>query len=637
MASSTSNLSTGLPGLDRMLRGLLPGDNVVWIVESIEDYRPFVQPYCDYAQRVGMKPIYFRFAKHPPLLPDNGTTQFVVLQPELGFEPFINAIHQVIQSNAPGGVYVFDNLSELAVDWFSDQMLANFFMLTCPYLYDVQALAYFALLRNSHSLNATDPIGETAQVLLDVFNRQGNLFVQPSKVQQRHSSTMYMLHAWEGDDFRPVTESAANAEILAPRIRDGLDSAARRPGVFQRGFQEAEEVLRQVKRGALSHRKGEERSHQLLRKIVAGEERLQQLCQKYMTLEDVIDIQKRMIGTGAVGGKAAGMLLARAILRKSDERWKKLLEAHDSFFIGSHVFTSFLVRNGCWWERQKLTRAKDYMHEAANVRQLMQTGTFPEHIRKQFADMLDYFGQSPIIVRSSSLLEDSFGHSFTGKYQSVFCANQGSPRTRLENFLNAVKTVYSSCMSETALAYRAHRGLLEQDEQMALLVQRVSGATYGHYFFPQLAGVGFSYNPYAWSKEIDPSAGVLRLVFGMGTRAVDRSDDDYTRVAALNAPEKRPEATFDEVRKYAQRKVDVLDLEANLLITEDISSVVRRSGENAFPLELFASKDEAAERWAAESGRTDAFTWALTFDKLVSDTEFMEDAREMLAVLEAAY
>jgi len=351
----------------------------------------------------------------------------------------------------------------------------------------------------------------------------------------------------------------------------------------------------------------------------------------------VIEIQKRMIGTGQIGGKAAGMLLARAILKKKNPRWENLLEAHDSFFIGSHVFTSFLVRNGCWWERQKLAQAHDWLHEAANVRQLMQTGVFPEHIKKQFADMLEYFGQSPIIVRSSSLLEDSFGHSFTGKYQSVFCANQGSPRTRLENFINAVKTVYASCMSETALAYRAHRGLLEQDEQMALLVQRVSGGTYGSFFFPQLAGVGFSYNPYVWSKDIDPEAGVLRLVFGMGTRAVDRSDDDYTRICALNAPQKRPEATFDEVRKYAQRKVDVLDLEANLLVSEDISSVVRRSGHNAFPLELFASPDEAAERWAAETGRTDAFTWALTFDRLVSDTEFMEDAREMLAVLEEAY
>ena len=77
---------------------------------------------------------------------------------------------------------------------------------------------------------------------------------------------------------------------------------------------------------------------------------------------------------------------------------------------------------------------------------------------------------------------------------------------------------------------------------MALLVQRVSGAVHGHLFYPQVAGVGLSYNPYVWSEQIDPEAGVLRLVFGLGTRAVDRSDDDYTRVVALNAPQRRPDA-----------------------------------------------------------------------------------------------
>ncbi len=91
-------------------------------------------------------------------------------------------------------------------------------------------------------------------------------------------------------------------------------------------------------------------------------------------------------------------------------------------------------------------------------------------------------------------------------------------------------------MSERALTYRARRGLLESDEQMALLVQRVSGDVHGRYFFPHLAGVGYSYNAYVWSEDIDPYSGVLRLAFGLGTRAVDRVDDDYTRLVALNAP-----------------------------------------------------------------------------------------------------
>jgi len=98
-------------------------------------------------------------------------------------------------------------------------------------------------------------------------------------------------------------------------------------------------------------------------------------------------------------------------------------------------------------------------------------------------------------------------------------------------------------MSEKALRYRADRGMLDRDEQMALLVMRVSGAMYDRYFYPHIAGVGFSFNPYAWDRAIDPKAGVVRLVFGLGTRAVNRSDDDYTRIIALNAPRSGPRPT----------------------------------------------------------------------------------------------
>ena len=68
-------------------------------------------------------------------------------------------------------------------------------------------------------------------------------------------------------------------------------------------------------------------------------------------------------------------------------------------------------------------------------------------------------------------------------------------------------------MSEDALAYRLQRGLDQEDEQMALLVQRVSGAYRNGYFFPDLAGVGFSHNAFVWNSDIDSKAGMIRLVY----------------------------------------------------------------------------------------------------------------------------
>jgi len=237
-------------------------------------------------------------------------------------------------------------------------------------------------------------------------------------------------------------------------------------------------------------------------------------------------------------------------------------------------------------------------------------------------------------VRSSSLLEDAYGNTFAGKYDSVFCANQGPKHIRLEVFVQAVRRVYASSMREEALLYRAERGVLHKDEQMALLVQRVSGARNGGLFFPHVAGVALSYNPYVWDKEIDPGAGVVRMVFGLGTRAVDRSDDDYTRVVALNAPTKRPEHSFDDVRKHAQRRVDVLDLETNQLASYDFIDVARRCRD--LPLAMLASQDEELLRRASETGH-DVFPWVLTFDRMLEKTPFASDMREMLQILQEAY
>ena len=635
MAQVSASLSTGLPGLDRVLKGLIPGDNLVWQVASVADYVPFVTPYCEYARKAGQRLVYFRFARHEPLVPEGAGATVCRLNPDDGFEAFISNIHKTIQQTGRGGYYVFDCLSDLAVDWYSDQMLGNFFRLTCPYLYDVEAIAYFALLRNWHSAHATSAIAATTQILLDIHRHKGRLYVHPLKAQQRYSPTMYMLHAWEGEEFLPVTESTATSEVLTSAPRPGPDSARWQLGIWNRAFLEAEEVLHAADRGEAGAEKVDACFRRLLRMAVSRDPRILAMLEKYMSLPDVLDVRKRMVGTGLVGGKSVGMLLARAILKRADPRWADRLEPHDSFYIGSDVFYSFLVQNGIWWVRERQRDPQTFLDGAERARHRMLTGGFPDDIMKQFEYMLDYFGQSPIIVRSSSLLEDNFGNSFAGKYESVFCANQGSKDRRFEDFLSAVRTIYASAMSERALRYRARRGILDRDEQMALLVQRVSGALHGNLFYPPIAGVGFSFNPYVWSEYIDPEAGVVRLVLGLGTRAVDRSDDDYTRVVALNAPERRPEANFDEVRQYAQRKVDVLDLEANQLSSLDFAQVARRSPR--LPLDLFASEDPELRRRAERSGVADAFPHVLTFERLFAETPIVQDLRDMLATLEAAY
>jgi hypothetical protein len=358
-----------------------------------------------------------------------------------------------------------------------------------------------------------------------------------------------------------------------------------------------------------------------------------------MTLDDLFAIRERLIGSGRIGGKAAGMLLARRIISSSagEIDFGPVLEEHDSFYIGSDVFFTFLVNNDLFRLRLDLSHAARISpEEFAEMEKRFLDGVFSPEIMEQFRDLVAYFGQAPIIVRSSSLLEDNFGNAFAGKYRSEYCANQGTPEERLDAFCRAVKLVYASALNPDALAYRRARGLGESDEQMAILVQRVSGSPYRQFFFPSLAGVAFSRNLYAWTDRIDPAQGMIRLVFGLGTRAVDRVGDDYPRIVAVSHPGLRPE-TGARIAKYSQWQVDLIDLEKNQLTSCPVHDLLR---DRDYPnLHLFVSlmKDGyPADPW---TGRLETTTepLALTFSHLLQKTGFITLIREMLARLEKAY
>ncbi len=624
---------TGIPGFDRLIGDLSPGDNVVFRVDRIEDYIPFAEALAARARSEGRRVLYFRFANHREILGPEFTRH--VSSPDMGFESFITGIHEAIDSVGEGGFFIFDSLSDITQYCMSDRMIGNFFRLTCPYLYELETIAYFALYRNAHSYHATFPISETTQILIDVYRKDEKTFVQPAKVTGRYGKEMFMLHAFENDSLVPVRESARISGIILSSPWPGLPSASYRTiGVWDKLFLEAESsILSETsERDPSLERRLFER---LIRLVITKDERMAVLAERYFSIQDLVGIWKRMIGTGMIGGKSAGMLLARAILAAKNPRWRGILEEHDSFFIGSDVFYTFIVENGCWRDRLAQKNPASFLDGIEEARKRILEGKFPDYIMTRFQDMMDYYGQSPIIVRSSSLMEDNFRNAFAGKYESIFLANQGTREERLSKFLLAVKTVYASTMSEGALRYRRERGVLSKDEQMALLVQRVSGSSYGRYFFPQLAGVAFSFNPYAWSRDIEPEAGMLRLVYGLGTRAVNRSDDDYTRVVALNDPSRRPEANFDEVKRYSQHRADVLDLETDSFVNLYVTDILKR--DKGLPLDLFATKDEVLERFMAENEISSISPYVLTFERLLRDTPFIGDMEEMLSVLKEVY
>lgn len=625
-------VSTGLKGLDEIVDNLRIGDNVVWRVDDIEEYACFVQSYVSKAIKDDRRIVYMRFAHHKPLVRQHSNVVIYNLDAGGGFESFSTEVHNILTKEGKGIFYVFDCLSDLLPAWSTDLMIGNFFMITCPYLFELDTIAYFAIIRDSHSYQTVARIRETTQILLDVYRDKGLFYVHPLKVWQRYSPTMFLPHLQEGDQFIPIANSIDAAQLFSHISRQTMERARRKLDAWDRLFIRAQELLNQP------WESGEKQDmiDRICRTMLTREPRMSILVKEKFSLEDLLRIRERLIGTGFLGGKAVGMLLARKILSEDISfDWNEILEPHDSFYIGSDVFYTYIVQNGWWKLRMEQKTKEGYFDKARILAEKMRNGKFPGEIKEQFLEIVEYFGQSPFIVRSSSLLEDAFGNAFAGKYESIFCVNQGSPEERYAQFEDAVRRIFASTMNEDALMYRLQRGLENEDEQMALLVQRVSGSYRKHYAFPDIGGVGISYNTFVWKSDMEPRAGMLRLVFGLGTRAVNRVEGDYPRIVALDAPLVKPHSGMEDTRKFSQREVDVLNLKENELQTVQL---LRLMGENLnAPMDRIAVRDHETNQRLKELGIKGQEAWIITFDDLLSNTSFTTIMQNMLQKLETIY
>ena len=625
-------VTTGFKGLDDILDGLRIGDNVVWKVDIIEDYQYFVEPYVKQALADQHEVVYFRFGQHPPVVETDLGVETVELDPREGFEPFACAIHAIATEKGVGTFYVFDCLSELLSAWATDHMIANFFQVTCPYLFRLDTVAYFALLRNRHAHKTIARIRETTQVFLELHNREGQRFVHPLKVWERHSPTMFLPHRQSGESFIPLANSLEATSLLAGAYSQDQAAGNRRLDHWHRLFLQAEDLNAE----GVSTAEQEKMVNHLCRHLIGREDNILNLARRFFSLNDLLSYKSRMIGTGFIGGKAVGMLLARRILEaQPDSDWCDQLEQHDSFFVGSNVYYSYIVNNGLWELYAAQKTPEGYFRAGAELHEKMLTGSFPEQLREDFQSMLDYYGQYPIIVRSSSLLEDSFGSAFAGKYDSFFCANQGSPEDRYNAFEAAVRKIFSSTMSEDALTYRKQRGLDQQVEQMGLLVQRVSGSYHRQYYFPELAGVGISYNTFVWDKQMDPKAGMLRLVLGLGTRAVDRVEGDYPRIVALDEPMKLPLKGYEDIRRFSQKDIDLVNINDNDLQSQSLFRLIEEGID--FNLDRYGVLDRETMNRLRERGKPAQQVWLLTFEHLLTRTDFPQRMQKLLKTLETAY
>ncbi len=620
---------SGIPEMDTALDNIRMGDNVVWRVTDLAEFKLFMDPYIKQAIEDKRRIIYFRFASHEPLIEKCPDIETIKIPLSHRFETFTVDIHNIIEREGKDVFYVFDCLSELQAAWATDLMMGNFFRVTCPFLFILDTVAFFPIIRGKHSVDSINKILDTTQLFFDVYSDKRNTYVRPVKVWRRTSETMFLPHTYEPENgaFKPILDG-----VKSSRFYQAL-------GMAQRSAEEQysdswDRFFNEVNHKKKSGMDISEECSRMCNIMMTRDQKMREMVKKHFTYDDYINVRNHMIGTGMVGGKSCGMLLARAIIKDSEPEIDEVLEPHDSFYVGSDMYYTYIVDNGLWDLRIRQRTPSGYFELADEFAKGIMEGTFSESMRNQFVRIIEYYGQDPYIVRSSSILEDGFGNAFAGKYESVFCPNRGTMEEKINEFERAIKTVYASTMSLSALDYRKRRGLEERDEQMALLVQRVSGSYYGSYYMPCAAGVGYSYSPYKIMKDTDATAGMLRLVMGLGTSAVDRLEGSYPRIVNLDNPEKTSYSSSAEKHKFSQGKAEVINMTEHTL--EKLSYEKIEGDIPKYLDKLLLEHDYDAESRLREMGINRDVKF-ISCKGLVTNKTLMDQMRRMLRCIQDEY
>ena len=382
----------------------------------------------------------------------------------------------------------------------------------------------------------------------------------------------------------------------------------------------------------------------LIRRFFTDQLEYINVAKEFVDVSDFFDLLQRLIfpagSHGKLGGKSAGLFLASRIIKKISRDADVLTEIKTpkTWHITSDTLLSFVTYNNLEeLVEHKYREIDEIRREYDQIVQVFKHSNFTPEIVQGLSMALDDFGDRPLIVRSSSLLEDRFGSAFSGKYKSLFLANQGTKPQRLDALMDAIAEVYSSTFGPDPIQYRAERGLLDYREEMGIMVQEVVGTQVGKYFLPAFAGVAFSNNEFRWSPRIRRTDGLIRMVPGLGTRAVDRLSDDYPVLIAPGQPGLQVNISAEEVVRYSPNKMDVINLETNSFETVDVRRFVRDYGTEIPWLNLLVSvyKEHTLQAPTGLYFNPRRDECVVTFEGLVSRTPFVKQMQTILRALES--
>lgn len=288
---------------------------------------------------------------------------------------------------------------------------------------------------------------------------------------------------------------------------------------------------------------------------------------------------KRLIGSGPFGPQAEYFLRMQQTLLASDLLPPRVACA-DTFFIGAHTVHD-LVSN------------ENESRSLAELRKILkQTEPQPLRVQADSSNDTDASPPAPLLYR-------------------IF-ARTGA----LDQQAQALLTLIQQFVEKAA-------------STPALIVSALPCVRHGAALFPLISGQACAFNPHAWSEYIDPQMGVARLVLGLDLPFADHTGDDFTRVVALGAPHRRPEANFEDIVQHAQRRFFFCNTETGGLASDYVIDLFAQA--KALPFDFLVSSGSSTVEPSGGNSQ------ALTFERLLTRTDFINDVKAVLRLLSAGF
>jgi len=381
----------------------------------------------------------------------------------------------------------------------------------------------------------------------------------------------------------------------------------------------------------------------LIQRFLSDQLEFVKIAKDYIAKDDFYDLIRRMVylqgSHGKLGAKGARLFLASHILQKKSGEHPELrkIKTPKSWYITTDCLFAFLCYNNLEdLMDQKYKKLDQVRQEYPLVAQFFRHAQFPPEIVRGLAMALDDFGDVPLVVRGSSLLEDQLGAEFSGKYVSRFIPPYGRKQERLKAVLDGIAEVYASVFAAEPIEFRAERGLIDFEEDVGVLIQEAVGMRVGRYFLPAFSG-----DAYGGAENIPGIRGesMLRLVFGLGTRMNARPEDDSSVQYTLSQSPRL--LTILNIGKHAgdTAMMDVINLESAQIESLVVNDFLKSYGRKFVGIEQVMSsiRDGQTVPFSPLGFEYDKDQCLVTFDGMVRSTPLVQQIRTILDVLVKAF